>query len=663
MKKITILLILILSLNLIASQARIDSLRLSLKGMPNDTNKLHVLDKISYLFYMVQPDSGIFYAKKCQDLAQKLNHTRSIIGSYNLLGLNYWKKQEYDTAENFYLKAIELNKDFGEERVNGVAYTNLSSIAGDRGNYEKSLDYSEKAIKIAKKIGDKNIWAINLSKIGNVYYYQQDYTKAEEYYLKVIDMKKELDDKRGIGINYSKLGSIFLKIRDYEKSEKYYKMALKIYEEIGLTDGIASATGNLAILYSRDEATYALSKENYEKALEYSKKIGSKSKIARNYGNLGNLIRKIAHSKYSNYEFAKKVKDLRLGESYVKKAVEIFREIGDKRSEYKYLFILSYFDNDLGNIELGAMHFDMGDAIRDSIINDETQLKIADLDSKLENAELKSSILQMELKEKQNWTYFSFGLGTLFLVSGIAFVSLVISKNRRRREQIIAENERNKIELEAVNNKLQTLRLQMTPHFIFNSMNSIQSLILKNEDKNAVYYLNSFAKLMREVMENAVRNSVPLDEEAEFLKNYMEIEKLRFGGIFEYSIHIDEAIKPDETEIPPMLLQPFVENAIIHGVTPKGEGGKIVISVSKKNSELNIQIRDNGIGREKAIENSNKKEFQNNQHAVSINKQRINILKKISGKNIKLEIEDLKDEEGNAEGTAVNLTLGEQINE
>lgn len=663
MKIITILFILILNLNLIANEAKIDTLRLSLEGMPNDTNKLQVLDEISYLFYMVHPDSGIFYAQKYQNLARELNHTRSIIGSYNLLGLNYWKKQEYDTAESYYLKAIELNKDFGDERVNGVAYTNLSSIAGDRGNYEMSLDYSEKAIKIAKKIGDKNIWAINLSKIGNVYYYQQDYTKAEEYYLKVIDMKKELKDNRGLGINYSKLGSIFLKIRDYEKSEKYYKMALKIYKEIGLTDGVASATGNLAILYSRDEATYALSKEYYEKALEYSKKIGSKSKIARNYGNFGNLIRKIAHSKYSNFEFAKKVDDLKLGESYVKKAVEIFRETGDKRSEYKYLFILSYFDNDLGNIELGAKHFDMGDAIRDSIINDETQLKIANLDSKLENAELKSSILQMELNEKQNWTYFSFGLGTLLLLSGIAFVSLVITKNRRRREQILSENEKNIIELEAVKSKLYSLRLQMTPHFIFNSIYSIQNLIFKNDNENAAHYLNSFAKLMRIVMKNAVRNLVPLDEEIEFIKSYMEIEKLRFAGIFDYSIFIDDSIIANETEIPPMLLQPFVENAIIHGITPKGGDGKIEISVLEKGKELFIQIKDNGIGREKAMENTNKKELQNSQHAISINKQRINILKKISDKNIKLEIEDLKDEEGNAKGTAVNLTLGEQVNE
>lgn len=202
------------------------------------------------------------------------------------------------------------------------------------------------------------------------------------------------------------------------------------------------------------------------------------------------------------------------------------------------------------------------------------------------------------------------------------------------------------------------LRLQMNPHFIFNSLNSIQNFIIKNDSDKAIFYLSKFAQLMRIILSNSSQSFVTVRDEIKVITYYLDIEQLRFENKFEYRIDIDPEIDDEFSGIPPMIIQPFVENAIIHGMLQKDKKGYIYVSL-KKNSEDNLfcVIEDNGIGREKAKEIKNQSGIKYESHGMLITKERLDILNLQNKSQTTVNIIDLKDSEGNASGTRVEIMI------
>jgi LytS/YehU family sensor histidine kinase len=196
------------------------------------------------------------------------------------------------------------------------------------------------------------------------------------------------------------------------------------------------------------------------------------------------------------------------------------------------------------------------------------------------------------------------------------------------------------------------LRLQMNPHFIFNSMNSISSYILQKDIETANNYLLRFAKLMRMILNFAEKPLIAVSEEMELLEQYLKTETMRFEKKFKYSFEVAEEFDPDEFLIPTMILQPFVENAIWHGMANKLEGeGKILIKFWIENDSLNCSVQDNGIGRSAA-----NKKLRSNDHkskAISITHRRLEMIQPKDGIHASLEIKDLKDESKKPSGTLV----------
>ena len=201
-----------------------------------------------------------------------------------------------------------------------------------------------------------------------------------------------------------------------------------------------------------------------------------------------------------------------------------------------------------------------------------------------------------------------------------------------------------------------SLRLQMNPHFVFNALDAISGFIFKNEPKEAVRYLGSFAKLMRLTLETSRERLVPLQSELQLLKNYIDLEQLRFNHKFSYALDVDEDIDPYEMYLPPMLIQPFVENAIKHGLKHlDGSEGKLEVHFKAENDHLVCEVTDNGVGRQKSAElNQNKG---NQSLATSITQERIDLLTKSLGAPVKLEIIDLKTEKGAAAGTKAVISF------
>ena len=171
---------------------------------------------------------------------------------------------------------------------------------------------------------------------------------------------------------------------------------------------------------------------------------------------------------------------------------------------------------------------------------------------------------------------------------------------------------------------LQTLlRSQMNPHFIFNSMSVIQSYIYDNDIKNSSKFLVNFSRLIRLILENSSKEFIPISVEMEILKKYLETQKLRFEDRFEYFVEIDEETEVEDAMIPPMITQPFIENAIEHGQLHTIEGGFIRVSFRKNHDMLDVLIEDNGVGRKNAVK---KKSKAHTSMAINITHERIKIL-------------------------------------
>lgn len=221
------------------------------------------------------------------------------------------------------------------------------------------------------------------------------------------------------------------------------------------------------------------------------------------------------------------------------------------------------------------------------------------------------------------------------IIIGFLIYFLIQKQNQLKNKQIEEQKQR------ALASELQALRSQMNPHFIFNTLNSIQNFISKNESKDASIYLSKFAKLMRATLANTKRQRISLKDEIETLTLYLELEQLRLNNKFSYEILVDETIDTQYEQIPSMLIQPYVENAIWHGISHKEGNGIIRIQFLPENEHLlKCVVEDNGIGRENAIklkQNTTSPSF-----GMNITKERVELLNSLNGNQLSVKINDLK---------------------
>ncbi len=238
------------------------------------------------------------------------------------------------------------------------------------------------------------------------------------------------------------------------------------------------------------------------------------------------------------------------------------------------------------------------------------------------------------------------------LILGTYLLYYVRIRKIKREEKL--KSEINKQIAEA---RLTALSAQMNPHFIFNSLNSIQQFISDSEKENALKYLSKFSRLIRLVLQNASKNTTTIANEVAMLTFYLELEALRFSNKFSYHIAIDEDINRDSVEIPSMLLQPYVENAIVHGLLNKATNGNLQIRIRSSNNTLICTIEDNGIGREAAAAIKGKKLLSHESLGIRMTEERMQMLERITDKRVKIVVYDLKDEAGAAAGTKVQIEI------
>lgn len=233
----------------------------------------------------------------------------------------------------------------------------------------------------------------------------------------------------------------------------------------------------------------------------------------------------------------------------------------------------------------------------------------------------------------------------------------------RQNEQLkiqFEEIERQKADIEAINQalRLQALKAQMDPHFIFNALNSIQHFVVQREAKEALDYLSKFSKLIRQVLENSVNETVSVADELKALTHYLDLERLRFNGAFTYEIDLDEDLDPYTTDIPPMLLQPYVENAILHGLRHKTDGpGRLTVHLLNQVTHLLCVVADNGIGRAAAATLKAHNPKSHVSRGTFLTDARLHLLNAGQAEPVSVVTIDVRDETGKPAGTRVEITI------
>lgn len=225
--------------------------------------------------------------------------------------------------------------------------------------------------------------------------------------------------------------------------------------------------------------------------------------------------------------------------------------------------------------------------------------------------------------------------------------------------QRMVRRNRKKIELQEslLRLKQEALNAKLNPHFIFNALNSIQNFIAKNNSMESIRYLAKFAKLIRLVLDSSARELVSLADELQLIELYLDLEQLRFRDKLEFSIVVDPDIDPEKIEVPLFLLEPYVENAVWHGINHKEKGGKVEVFVKFENEILKCSIADNGIGRAQSFALKTKKEKVHQSHGLKINERRIEVINTLFNKNISVEVNDRLNTEGEVDGTIVSISM------
>jgi tetratricopeptide (TPR) repeat protein len=307
-------------------------------------------------------------------------------------------------------------------------------------------------------------------------------------------------------------------------------------------------------------------------------------------------------------------------------------------------------------------------AMKDSVANDLTkgkfaaykygqQITLLDKERELQQNRLEKASLQKKI--------LAAGMALLLVIGGLLLRHFTYKRRQEKRQMVITlkmqrlESEKQQFQLEqqASELEMQALRAQMNPHFIFNCLSSINRFILKNETAAASDYLTRFSRLIRMILNHSMKSQVTLEEELEMLCLYLDMEKLRFRNSFDYSLHIHGQLQTSSVFIPPLLLQPFAENAVWHGLMHKEGQGRLDISLETENQVLYCVMADNGVGRSAAAAWKSKSAEKEKSMGMHITRERLALINGSTNNNPFFSIEDLYDGEGNAAGTKVCLRI------
>ncbi|WP_288446917.1 histidine kinase [uncultured Chryseobacterium sp.] len=559
-------------------------------------------------------------------------------------------------------KKLKKAMDTKNEPAQADSYYNIGETFFNGGNFPKSEEYYAKAKKLYEKLNDKPNIEKATRRLAQSQEKQNKITPAISNYsmaaqmgysekskavnsndvarlssptpeLKAeaiqnnINLTKKENEQGDLAESYSQLADVNVKQKDVSSAEENLNTAYKISKKEAPQQALA-INQKLADLYVENK--------NFEKAIEAKKKVLKEDFVKENSQEKVNQIQELADI-YIKKNDPKEAADL------LRNAYEIALDKGHTLEAQKSVKKLDSLYAISGNVDASVqLYRDFLGKLPDLVSKDRSLVDnkiLEDTEQRISQLE-KEKELKDELIRKKNVFNYSL-IGVLIVLTGLMiFIFRTLKKVQTKNKKIA----------------LQSLRREMNPHFIFNSLNSVNHFIATNNELEANQYLTKFSKLMRGVMENSTEDFIPFHQELDLLQNYLALEKTRFADKFDYEIEVDENLNMQNLQVPGMLIQPFLENAVWHGLRYRTDKGFLKVSFEKNESYLKILIEDNGIG----IEESKKQKTQHQKtregRGMKNTLERIKLLNDLYNRQITCSVKDKEKSSGVLVTLQINMS-------
>jgi len=575
--------------------------------------------------------------RKGLHLADSIRDLQGIAQCENLLGVHYRENSQYEEAIHLHEKALTLAREITDSVLMAYSLNNLGVAYRRLDENEKAFNYHFEALKIAQNIGNVRNQAIAINSIGNIQLTLGNYNEAIEEFKKSLQIEIQAKNPLGMAINYANMGACWEGLDQLDKAVPLYKKSLFYNREADSYTGMAICYNLLGNVYMK-QGDYDRALGYLQRALSIHNKVKDKINVAENYITIGKILlkqRKADHALKSMQHGL----DLAIAINSRYMMVQAWQAIAEAQSQK-------------GQAKQAYQAMQNAFRIRDSLYVQQAGPQMAKMrtlyelnkkDNQIKLLQQANQIKELKLTRQR-----------LLALSAVIILLLVIVAlflyNRQRRI---------KAHRRILLYELQSLRSQMNPHFIFNSLNSIHKYIWSNEQEEASEYLAKFSRLMRLILENTRFRTVVLTNEIEFLHLYVGLEVVRCNDRFVPSIEVAEDLNPSEILVPSMIIQPFVENAIWHGLAHRDQaGGKLHIRFYKKEALLICEVEDNGIGRKRAKAIKAGKASAHQSIGIQVTEARLQLLKMITkNKNTQVHVIDLENNNREPMGTKVILHL------
>ena len=637
-----------------AQNHSVDSLKQVINSGVHDTIKLKAF---GFMLFNLPNSSkeyerynGAFKATALRVINNKNNTAETKEKAYDALGV-YYVNKAYQSMQSDYLLTIRYlnigleyfsDKYFVSDRyipARGNVLISLGVMYNKIGNTEQSIHNYFEGLRTFKNLANKSYISYGYQSIANLYKEQRKFQQALHYYMKAYEVyykKEDLSYQDNIQkvLLFISISTIYQELNNCELSDSNLNKALTLALKLNDKDVLSE------IYFYLGKNEEKCRKDNSKALLEYKKSFAY-SNLPENNANsliaIGSAL--MQQKKYTDAEnhltkglnFAKKINHL----EFQKLALENLYQVYKQQKQYaKALEIIEFY----GQIKDSIKKEENDNLLTKKQLQYEYEAKQSQL--KLEQ-ERKLNAITLENQKKnafKNSLLIGLSAVLILLILGAYF----LNKNHKQK-QAIAQFEKS-----ALNQKL--LLSQMNPHFIFNSIDNIQSLIYNKQDKEAVNYLTKFSKLTRQILENSNESYISLEEELVMIDNYLSIQKLLYNNKFDCTIDASSELQTELILVPPMLTQPFIENAIKHGLRKTTDKGHIGIRFYLHNSKLFFEVTNNGTGFSQDQNTNGNKSL-----AMKITKERL--MHTAKSKDFEMQIENLFDEHKNLVGAKVSFEI------
>lgn len=574
------------------------------------------------------------------------------IGLYEQLGQVYRNEKKMDAAVLSYKQVLKIDKSINnsavvQERTIG----SIDYILYEMGAYAESLAYAGQQLALSTQLNDTSGQGAAHLVFGHDYRELGDYRQSLNHYFKAKEFYKAFHLGRGhredntytllciaqvyLRMNYPD-SALFYSKQAYTIATNYSEgvlilLSLRIFADIYLAKG---DTATALTYYRQYIPDYVIYKERNR---DLGFVLNSMAKIFQQRGQMDSLV------------------------FYATKAYENALQFSDQQNLFTAGLLLSEYYAGRDD-HLAYKYLKIADEAKDSMKSIE-KLKQAQLLSFNEDVREKEH-LAADAKEAAKRRMSIWIAAVLIAIISILIVYR-IRQLRLKYKTILEQKESDKLrtryEKMLLDLEAKALRAQMNPHFIFNCLNSIKSLIQQHKEENSITYLTTFSKLLRTLFNNADKKEISLFDEIETCRYYLQLEAMRFDSKFSYQINIDENTDLKSVQVPALIIQPFIENAIWHGIVPNNNVGCVILSVIKKNDFIEVIIDDDGIGRESSQQNKPIGGLSHQSKGVNLTQSRLELNNLLNQRQALLEIIDKKDENGTAKGTTVIIKIKEEI--